>query len=299
MKLAQINALIAIVDAESFTAAAEALSISQSALTKTISQLETDLDVKLFERGGGRRARPTAFGRIVYERGAAILSGAEEMQRYLAQVKQGYSQAIRIGFGVSVPGQRITRITELLRQKLPESSLRVRTGLRRQLMPRLRKKEFDFLIAMESRGDDAEDLTLDRLWEDRFCVFMSQETSARLDTNKDGSGVQWLASDRLAELDSSASEYLGEFLPAATVAAVDAYDRSIMPAMLKAGPFISAWPSETFADEVARGELAALEIPAVKGRHWRSRINMVSLKGGQRPRIVSTARQLVKRMTFD
>ena len=299
MKLKQINALIAIVDAESFTAAADALSISQSALTKIISQLEEELDVTLFERGGGRRARPTAFGRIVYERGAAILSGAEEMQRYLAQVKQGYSQAIRIGFGVSVPSQRITRITQMLRQKLPESSLRVRMGLRRHMMPRLRKKEFDLLITMESRGDDAEDLVLDRLWEDRFRVFMSAQTFVYLNANGDGAGVQWLASDRLSELDASASQYLGEFLPAASVAAVDAYDRNLIAAMLMAGPFISAWPSETFADEVARGALAALDIPAVEGRHWRGRINMVSLKGGQRPRIVATARQLIKRMSFD
>ena len=299
MKLAQINALIAIVDAESFTAAAEALSVSQSALTKTISQLEADLGVKLFERGGGRRAQPTTFGRIVYERGAAILAGAEEMQRYLTQVQQGYSKAIRIGFGVSIPSRRITRVTEMLRQKLPESSLRVRTGLRRHLIPRLRKKEFDLLITMESRGDEAEDLNLDRLWEDRFCVFMSPRTYADIEANRDGSGVQWLASDRLAELDTSASRYLSEFLPNATVAAVDAYDRSLIPAMLNAGPFISAWPSETFADEVARGDLAVLEIPSVNGGYWRGRVNIVSLKGGGSPRIVATARHLVKRMSFD
>ena len=67
MNFKHIHALISVIDAESFTAAAETLSVSQSALTKMIAQLEEELGVKLFERGGGRRAHPTAFGQIVYE----------------------------------------------------------------------------------------------------------------------------------------------------------------------------------------------------------------------------------------
>lgn len=298
MNFRQLNTLIAIIDAESFTAAAEALSVSQSSLTKTIVQLEEELGVTLFERGGGRRAQPTAFGKIVYERGASIIASAEEMQRYLEQVKRGYSQAIRIGFGVSIPTKRITRITELLTSKLPQSSLRVRTGLRRHLMPRLRKREFDFLVSMESLGDEADDLLLDRLWEDRFCVFMSPATKALIDKFPDGKGLQWLASDRLAELDSGAPKYLSDFLPAASFAPIDAYDRNVIIAMLKAGSFISAWPYEAFAEEVDHNELSFIEIPSVGGHQWKSRINLVSLIGARRSRVATTARQLVKRMVF-
>lgn len=299
MNFKQLNALIAIVDAESFTAAADSLSVSQSALTKTIAQLEKELDVKLFERGGGRRAQPTAFGKIVYERGASLLTGVEEMQRYLAQVKRGYSHGIRIGFGVSIPSRNIVSITEQLRDKFPQSSVRIRTGLRRHLMPRLRKQELDFLVTMESRGDDASDLLLDRLWEDHFCIFMSGATAKLASARGDGAGLQWLASDRLAELDSSASKFLADFLASADFAPIDIYDRNTIVAMLNAGLFVSAWPSQTFADEVARGELACMNIPAIDGKRWRSRVNMVSLAGVQRTPLVASARHLIKRLAFD
>ena len=299
MNFKQLNALIAIVDAESFTAAAESLSVSQSALTKTIAQLEKELEVKLFERGGGRRAQPTAFGKIVYERGASLLTGVEEMQRYLGQVKRGYSQGIRIGFGVSIPGRHIVQITKHLRNKLPESSVRIRTGLRRHLVPRLRKQEFDLLITMESRGDDAGDLLLDRLWEDEFCVFMSEATKDIAKKRKNGEGMQWLASDRLAELDASASQFLADFLVEAEFAPIDVYDRNAIVAILTSGPYISAWPSQTLAEEVARGDLVCIDIPPVAGRRWRSRVNLVSLAGPQRTPLVASARQLIKRMAFD
>ena len=298
MNFKHLTALKAVIDAEGFSAAAESLSITQSSLTKMIAQLEEELGVKLFERGGGRRAQPTRYGQIVYDRGAAIVSDAEELKRYLTQVKRGYSQLVRIGFGVSIPTRRISIITEQLRRKMPQSSLRIRTEMRHHLMSRLRKKEFDFLVIAGGRGDDAEDLTVDRLWEDRFCVFMSNATYDLARDHPDGAPLQWLASDRLAEMDTQSSKFLDGFLSRASYAQIDAYDRHVIAAMLDVGPFISAWPFETFADEVERGEMAMIEIPEINGRGWNNRVNLVSLKGPQSSRIAASARQFLKRMEF-
>ena len=298
MNFKQLTAIQAVIDADGFSAAAESLSMTQSSLTKTIAQLEEELGVTLFERGGGRRAQPTRYGQIVYERGAAIVSDAEELKRYLTQVKRGYSQLVRIGFGISIPTRRISIICEQLRKKLPQSSLRIRTGMRHHLIPRLRKKEFDFLVIAGGRGDEAADLMADRLWEDRFCVFMSNETFRLVRDHPDGAPLQWLASDRLAEMDTRSSQFLDGFLSAASHAQIDAYDRQVIAAMLDAGPFISAWPFETFADEVQRGDMAMIEIPEIKGRSWNNRVNLVSLKSPQSSRIAASARQILKRIQF-
>lgn len=299
MKLKQIEALIAVVNSESISAAAESLSVSQSALTKAIAQFEEELGVTLLERGGGRRARPTAYGEIVYERGSGILANAEEMQRRLAHAKQGFSKIVRIGFGVSVPTRKITQITTMLRDQMPGCSLRLRTGLRRHLLPRLRKQEFDFLISMESPGDEAQDLALDRLWEDRFCIFMSPATKEKFEHYRGNQSLQWLASDRLSELDASVSGFLSDFIPNATFAQIDAYEHTLIKAMLNSGPYISAWPYETFADEVAAGALAVAEIPMRDDQKWRCRVNLISLKGGRKSRSVSVARQLIRKLVFD
>lgn len=294
MKLHQIKALIAVIDAQSISAAAETLSVSQSALTKTIAQFEDALGVKLLERGGGRRARPTRFGEIVYERGASILANTDEIRQHIDQVKNGYAQVVRIGFGLSVPAMRISKITSVLRSRMPDCALRLRTGLMHDMLKRLRKNEFDFVVSVELDGSEGPDLQLDRLWEDHFVVFMSKHTAALAKEQKDGENMWWVTSDRLGVQGTSIRKPFPGLFSKATFTQIDAYDSTLVKAILLSGPYLSAWPFETFANEVAQGELAYVDQPKLP-----CRVNLMSVKGAPSSSAVSTARHLIKRMIFD
>ena len=63
MDLRQLRTLSEVVDRGSFSAAAEALGISQPAVSQQIRALESDVGAKLLERG--RRTRLTDRGRMV------------------------------------------------------------------------------------------------------------------------------------------------------------------------------------------------------------------------------------------
>jgi DNA-binding transcriptional LysR family regulator len=65
-----------------FGRAAEALGISQPALTRSIQNLERSLGVRLFDRRRGR-VEPTPFGEVLLERGERILDESEELLRQL------------------------------------------------------------------------------------------------------------------------------------------------------------------------------------------------------------------------
>jgi DNA-binding transcriptional LysR family regulator len=65
-----------------FGKAAEALGISQPALTRSLQHLEESLGVKLFDREAGP-VEPTLFGRIVLDRGETIIAGFAELKREL------------------------------------------------------------------------------------------------------------------------------------------------------------------------------------------------------------------------
>ena len=67
MEIRHLDALLAITEAGSFSAAAEVLHTVQSNVSEQIRQLERELGVPVLVRGR-RGATPTEFGRVVLER---------------------------------------------------------------------------------------------------------------------------------------------------------------------------------------------------------------------------------------
>jgi DNA-binding transcriptional LysR family regulator len=63
-----------------FARAAEALHLTQPSLSRSIAVLEKDLGVRLFDRSKSG-VRPTAYGELLLQRGAALVGGEEELRR--------------------------------------------------------------------------------------------------------------------------------------------------------------------------------------------------------------------------
>ena len=84
MQLNQINAFLAIAELESFWLAAERLHITQPAVSKRIRQLETSVNVPLFDRIGKRS--------ILTPDGAAFKPHAERILQELKSFRSGLSQ---------------------------------------------------------------------------------------------------------------------------------------------------------------------------------------------------------------
>src|SRR5256714_10056224 len=79
MEILQLDALLAITEAGSFSAAAEVLHTVQSNVSEQIRQLERELGVPVLVRGR-RGATPTEFGRVVLERARRIRGELEAMR---------------------------------------------------------------------------------------------------------------------------------------------------------------------------------------------------------------------------
>src|SRR5262245_5382443 len=67
-EFAELKAFAAVVERASFARAADYLGLSASALSQTIRQLETRLDVRLLNRTTRRSVAPTAAGARLYDR---------------------------------------------------------------------------------------------------------------------------------------------------------------------------------------------------------------------------------------
>ncbi len=88
----------------SFTAAASALHRVPSALTYTVQKLESDLDIKLFDRSG-HRAILTPAGRLLLAEGRHLLQAADRLEEAVKQVEAGWETRLRIARDTILPLQ--------------------------------------------------------------------------------------------------------------------------------------------------------------------------------------------------
>ncbi len=89
-----------VVEAGGFTAAAEALGLSKSAVSKHVRRLEDRLDARLLHRTT-RRIALTDVGRAFYERCARVVAEAEEAELAITQLQSTPRGQLRITTGVS------------------------------------------------------------------------------------------------------------------------------------------------------------------------------------------------------
>ena len=96
MELYQLRCFYEVAQAQNITRAARKLSVTQPALSKTISRLEEDLGVKLFDR----RAKTVSlneYGRAVLEKAEVIFGAMDDIRLNLEDIQTGSVGQIKIG----------------------------------------------------------------------------------------------------------------------------------------------------------------------------------------------------------
>jgi DNA-binding transcriptional LysR family regulator len=98
----QLRYFVEIADSGSFSAAAERLFVAQSALSRQIKELETQLQTPLFERTA-RQPRLTAAGEAFYPRARNLLSELLKAGEMATQVGHGKLGTLRLSHSSTVP----------------------------------------------------------------------------------------------------------------------------------------------------------------------------------------------------
>ncbi|HUV10473.1 MAG TPA: LysR family transcriptional regulator, partial [Acidimicrobiia bacterium] len=133
MELRHLDALLAIDEEGSFTAAADALATVQSNVSEQVRQLESELGAELLVRSR-RGARPTECGQVVLDRARRIRRELESMRADLAAVL-----GLEIGdatFGIVGTASRwvVPALVAELRQRAPGIHLRIQEAASERLV---------------------------------------------------------------------------------------------------------------------------------------------------------------------
>jgi DNA-binding transcriptional LysR family regulator len=173
MTLVQLRHLISLAQSGSFTRSAEALFITQPALSRSIRALEEELGQALFDRVG-RRSLLTPFGAETLQRARQLVFDADELAGSGTKMRDGHSGTVRIGLGSGPGAMLMTPLLKTMAKSHPTVHVEVARGPTDVLVRRLRERELDALVVDARSLSPAADLRVASLVEMRGAFMVRQ-----------------------------------------------------------------------------------------------------------------------------
>lgn len=269
IKLRELQTLQAVAQTGSMVKAAAELAVSQSAISKSIAEMEHTLGMSLFDRTA-RGVVPTPCARALLKRGRVIFDelrqGIEEIE-FLADPTAG-----ELRIGTTEPMAAIlSAAIERLSRRYPLMSFHVTVGDTRILLRELRDRNLDLAITRMEATDAERDIAVETLFHDRLAVIAGQTNplaKRRKLSLHELTNEPWV----LPPPDNFLSRFIAESfvvvgleLPRATVITPSIHMRN---SLLAGGRFITILPG------------SVLQFPGYRG--WLKRLP-VQLKGTSRP----------------
>jgi DNA-binding transcriptional LysR family regulator len=139
-----IRSFLAALDQKSLMGAARVLRLSQPTLGRHIADLESQLDVVLFERTG-RGLVPTATALRLADSARSMDAGAQQLSRTLAGVQTQARGTVRITASVPVATYLLPQLLSHMRQRLPDIQIELVSS---NLVSNLLRRDADIALRM-------------------------------------------------------------------------------------------------------------------------------------------------------
>lgn len=151
LSLGRLQVLVEVVNRGSFSAAAEALSYTQSAISQSVARLEAETGATLVVRDR-RGVRATAAGATLVGHAESIFARVEAAETDLAAVLGVRTGRLRVASFPSAGATLMPLAVARFRQAHPDVALTLAEGEPEQIGPRLRAGEFDLALLFQFPG---------------------------------------------------------------------------------------------------------------------------------------------------
>ncbi|MUZ65377.1 LysR substrate-binding domain-containing protein [Agrobacterium vitis] len=141
IKLRQLEAFRAVMDAGTVSRAADTLFISQPAVSKLIAHLEEDTNLQLFDRGQGRLV-PTPQGIRLYEELERIYTSVHQVEKAVETIHREQHGHLIVG-GSPAMEDFIRQVLLRLIDQHPDAYISMRTQTSRLVTEWLRNRQID------------------------------------------------------------------------------------------------------------------------------------------------------------
>ena len=146
VKLESYRVFKEVAEVGNITAAAQALYISQSAVSQSIKQLENDLQTRLFSRNS-RGVTLTAEGRMLYEYVRSAMGLLETGEAKLSQTRELQMGQLIIGASDTVTSQFLLPYLDSFHREHPAIHIQIISGRSHKVLGLLRSGKVDIAFA--------------------------------------------------------------------------------------------------------------------------------------------------------
>jgi DNA-binding transcriptional LysR family regulator len=171
VRLRDLHVLLTVVRWGSMARAANRLSVSQPAVSKSIADLEQTLGVRLLDRGP-RGVEPTLYGRTLVQRGLAVFDELRQGVGEIEFLANSTSGEVRVGCHESLVPALLPGVIEQLHEKHPG----VIVHIEQMSLPisievqQLRERHVDLIIGRGIFAIPEDDLQSEILFDEPFIV---------------------------------------------------------------------------------------------------------------------------------
>jgi DNA-binding transcriptional LysR family regulator len=261
IKLRDLHVLMAVADTGSMAKAAAKLRISHPAVSKTISDIEATLGVRLLDRGS-QGAELTAFGEVLLRCGINIFDEMRQGLRSLENLSDPNSGEVRLGCTDIILNSLVPEIVRRFSREYPRVQLDVKlTNPGEHQIQELRERKIDLLITRATGRQD--DFNSELLFDEPFVFVVGAQSEfarKRQTALKDIIGGNWV----LPAYDSAPGALVAEVFRANGFSppkpSVKTVAIQLTVSLIASGEFVGILPASVAALSAHRNALKVLPL---------------------------------------
>lgn len=170
MELRQIQYFIEVAKLEHVTEASYILHVSQSAVSRQIFKLESELGVDLFIHEG-RKVKLTPIGRLFLSHMEHLMKVMENAQQEISEFLDPERGTVRIGFPSSLAAQMIPSVVSAFRDRYPAVHFQLQHGSYKELIEWVVKGDMNLAIMGPVPRHDSQ-VKSEVLFQEKFMALM-------------------------------------------------------------------------------------------------------------------------------
>ena len=277
MEIRQLKAFLAIAEANTFTAGAKRLNVTQAAISMQIRQLEDEVGLQLFTRTP-RRVILTEAGELLLERVRRIMREHDTAIAEIAELGGVEHGRLRIGSAsADFATQQLPHILQGLTAKYPNAELSISAGTSQTLVEKIMHGDID--TAFVSLPVENSSITTELLFSDEI-VAIAHPSHPLANQRKISAAV--LADEKLilGERGGNTRRMIDDFFDTAGVRpniVMELSRQETINQMVEAGLGVGTAGAKTIADEIRERRLVSWKI---EGAEINWELGLARLRGG-------------------
>ena len=171
MTLQQLEYVMAVYRCQHFAKAADSCHVTQPTLSAMIQKLESELNVKIFDRSR-QPILPTPLGKIIIDQAEKVLADAKELSEMVEEYKHSLEGSFRMGVLPTIAPYLIPRFFPQLMDEFPKLDIRISELKTDEMKLAIARGDIDAGILAQIDG--LEEFESRHLFYEKFFVYVAE-----------------------------------------------------------------------------------------------------------------------------